>query len=109
MVTKYQTCGCLLGYTFPQGGFEGLYPSEVFHSAPQYAERDYILAHLKCFYSNGCRKRNKQEVFTQSQRYNNITGIRESWRKESYNWCAVMDCCDRLFRRDRKGKRRGLA
>ncbi|GAB0203202.1 hypothetical protein GRJ2_002785800 [Grus japonensis] len=65
-------------------------------------------AHLKCFYTNACSMRNKQEeleALAQSQRYD-VIGISETWWEESCDWCAVMDGY-RLFRRDRQGRRGG--
>ncbi|GAB0206625.1 mitochondrial enolase superfamily member 1 [Grus japonensis] len=85
---------------------EGLCASKILQSAPRGA--GYVEAHLKCFYTNACSMRNKQEeleALAQSQCYD-VIGISETWWEESCDWCAVMDGY-RLFRRDRQGRRGG--
>lgn len=65
----------------------------------------YNLPHLKCFYTNTCNVRKKEELqaLSQSQKFG-ITGINETWWGESCVWSALLDVY-RLFRRDRQGRR----
>ncbi|KAJ7395238.1 hypothetical protein BTVI_157081 [Pitangus sulphuratus] len=72
----------------------------------------YNVPHLKCFYTNACSIRNKEEeleaLASLSQRFD-ITGVSETWWDASCNWSALLDGY-RLFRRDRQGRRgRGVA
>ena len=85
---------------------EGLCATEVLQSAPQGAVCREV--HLKCFYANTHRMRNKTdklEVLAQS--YSSyIIGISKTWWDESCGCWAAIDGY-RLFRRDRQGRRDG--
>ncbi|KAK4823930.1 hypothetical protein QYF61_008316 [Mycteria americana] len=68
------------------------------------------IAQLKPIYTNAHSMGNNQEeleAIVQQENYD-IVAITETWWDDSHNWSAAMGG-DKLFRRDRQGKRRGKA
>ncbi|KAJ7423507.1 mitochondrial fission process protein 1 [Pitangus sulphuratus] len=72
----------------------------------------YKAPHLKCLYTSACSMRNKQEelgTLAQSQRFDIIIIISETWWDESCDWSALLNGYT-LFRRDRQGRKgRGVS
>jgi len=65
-------------------------------------------ARLKCLYTNACSIGNKQgemETMMSLENYD-LVAITETWWDESHDWHTVIEGY-RLFRKDRKGRRRG--
>jgi len=66
-----------------------------------------LTAQLKCIYTNA-HSMGKQEVLeaiVQQDSYD-MVAITETWWDDSHDWSAAMDG-NKLFRRDRRGKRGG--
>ena len=66
-----------------------------------------LTAQLKCIYTNA-HSMGKQEVLeaiVQQDSYD-MVAITETWWDDSHDWSAAMDG-NKLFRRDRQGKRGG--
>ncbi|GAB0186949.1 hypothetical protein GRJ2_001160200 [Grus japonensis] len=96
-------CNYITSDKLQEGGpqSEGLCASKILQSAPRGA--GYVEAHLKCFYTNACSMRNKQEELESLAQSHDIIGISETWWEESCDWCAVMDLQKRQAGQERWG------
>ena len=67
-------------------------------------------AQLKCIYSNAQSTGNKQEELEAIVGQDNydLVAITETWWDHSHDWSAAMDGY-KLFRKDRQGRRGGVA